>query len=139
MSGPDSKSDGWFNSLRRTADSLLGLLHARLELLAVEWQEEKLRALRLLVWFGLAVILGVAGLLVALGALSLFLWSVAGYAGLVGLSVVTLGAAGGVFWTLHRRLQESPPPFEATLAEFRKDRECLRPKSPTNSPTANGS
>lgn len=101
-------------------------MRSRFELFIVEWQEEKLRLLSLLVWLGIAFVLGAAGLLVGVAALALWLWERAGYAGLIGLTVVTLGAAAALVWTLRRRIQTGPAPFAHTVAEIRKDSACLR-------------
>ncbi|HYD85257.1 MAG TPA: phage holin family protein [Opitutus sp.] len=122
----NSEADGLGASLRRIGASLLGLAQTRIELFSVELQEEKLRLLNLLVWFSVAMALAVAGLLVAIGALGLFLWETAGYAGLVGLVVVTLGGAAGLLWMLRRRILRRPAPFAETAAEFKKDLESLR-------------
>jgi uncharacterized membrane protein YqjE len=126
MDPSDPKTHGWLHSLRRVSDSVLGLAHSRLELLSVELQEEKLRALNLLVWLAVALTLGAAGLFVGLGALALWLWSITGYLGLIGLMLTALASAAGVLWGIRRRIRTSPTPFAGTLAEFRKDRECLR-------------
>jgi uncharacterized membrane protein YqjE len=126
MSESEQKSGGWANSLRRTGESILGLTQSRLELLAVELQEEKLRALVLVLKLGIALTLGAAGLLVVIGALGLFLWNAAGYWGLVALALITLGGAAGMLWTLRRQIERGPAPFADTVAEFRKDREWLR-------------
>ncbi|MEO7415282.1 MAG: phage holin family protein [Opitutaceae bacterium] len=111
--------------MRRMGTSALGLLHTRVELFAVELQEEKLRAMQLLVWLSVAVALGVASILVAVGALALFFWQTAGYAGLIGLAVVTFAAAAGIFWMLRHRILSGESPFAETAAEFRRDLECL--------------
>lgn len=126
MDPSDPKAQGWLDSLRRMGDSVLGLVQSRLELFAVELQEEKLRALGLVVWLVVAVTLVVAGLLAGLAALGIWLWSVAGYLGLIGLMLAALAAAAGVLWGIRRRIRSGPAPFAETLAEFRKDRECLR-------------
>lgn len=126
MDPSDHKASGWLHSLRRMGDSVLGLAQSRFELFTVELQEEKLRALNLVVWLVVAITLGVAGLLVGLGALAIWLWSVAGYFGLIGLMLAALAAAAGVLWGIRRRIRTGPAPFAETLAEFRKDRECLR-------------
>jgi uncharacterized membrane protein YqjE len=128
MSDAEHQPGGWLDSLRRTVDSLLGLAQTRVELFAVELQEEKLRAINVLVGLGIALALGVAGLLVGMGALALFLWELAGYAGLVALALGALAGSAGVFWAIRNQLQRGPPPFGETIAEFRKDRECLRRK-----------
>ena len=101
-------------------------MRTRAELFAVELQEEKLRAIRLLLWVAAAIALGVAGLLVAIGGLALFFWELAGYWGLAGLAAGALGLAAIILWIIHRRITHGPAPFAGTVAEFRKDAECLR-------------
>lgn len=125
MDEQERTSGGWLDSLRRTGDSLLGLAQNRFELFAVELQEEKLRALNTLVWLVVALALIVAGVLVGLGALAIYLWSVAAYFGLIGLALVSLAAGGGLLWYIHNRIRTGPSPFSKTVDEFKKDRTCL--------------
>lgn len=126
MSDDTSKPEGWMEALRRSGDSLLGLMQSRLELFAVELQEEKLRAINLFIWLSVALALGMAGVLVVVAALALFLWQTAGYLGLIGLALLTLAGAAGLLWWLRRQLQTGRTPFGTTVAEFNKDREWLR-------------
>jgi uncharacterized membrane protein YqjE len=127
MPDADQGGGGLLDSARRMGSSALGLLHNRLSLAAIELQEEKLRALSLLIWLGVAFALGLAGILVAIGAVAFFLWERAGYAGLVGLALATMLGAGVVLWLLRRRITHGPQPFATTVSEFQKDLECLRP------------
>ena len=129
MSDGDPKPDGWLDTLRRSGDSLLGLAQSRLELLSVELQEEKLRAINLLIVLGIALALGMVGILVAFAALAIFLWFSAGYLGLIGLALLALAGAAGLLWFLRRQVQKGTAPFSTTVAEFKKDRECLRKSS----------
>ncbi len=117
---------GIMEALRSVARSLLGLAQSRLELFAVELQEEKLRALKLMAWFAAAIVLGTTGLLVAIGALAIALWQWAGYWGLGGLAVLTLGAGVGIMWMIHAQITRGPLPFAETAAEFRRDADRLR-------------
>ena len=129
MNASPPNPGGWLESLRRIGESLLALLRSRFELFTVEWQEEKLRLLNLLIWLGLAAAIGVAGVFVAIVALAFWLWATAGYAGLIGLAVAALVVASGILWMIHRKIQTGPTPFAQTVAEFRKDGECLRTNS----------
>jgi uncharacterized membrane protein YqjE len=129
MNQVEHNTTGLWASVRRIADSLLGLAQSRIDLFAVELREEQLRALDLVVWLGLAIALASAGLLVGLGALALFLWAAAGYAGLVGLALAALVAAAGIVLSIRRRIVRGPVPFAETIAEFTKDRECLLSKN----------
>lgn len=128
MDPSPQESGGISAAARGIASSLFGLVQTRVELFALELQEEKLRTVRLLVWLSVATALGAAAILVTIGALALFLWRAAGYAGLAGVAGGTLLLAAGLFWFLRQRIVNGPEPFEATIAEFRKDAECLRRK-----------
>jgi len=124
--GNEGASDSLTASARRLGRSFLGLLQTRLELLAVELQEEKIRVLDLLAWLTITIALAVAAFLLGLGMLALYLWQQAGYLGLAGLALATGGAALGLFLVLRRKLGREPAPFSATAAEFRRDAEWLR-------------
>ncbi len=126
MDEESDKSGGWLNSIRRAGDALLGLAQSRFELFTVELQEEKLRALDVIVWLVVALALIVAGLLVGLGALALYLWRTAGYLGLIGLALGTLAAGAAVLWKIRNQIRNGPTPFAQCLDEFKKDRECQR-------------
>lgn len=129
MADAGQSTGGMMESLRSVARSVLGLAQARVELFAVELQEEKIRALKMMAWFAAAIALGTTGLLVAVGAVALLLWQWAGYWGLAGLAVVTLGAGVGIMWMIHRQIVHGPVPFAETAAEFRRDAESLRNRS----------
>ncbi|QYM79601.1 phage holin family protein [Horticoccus luteus] len=126
MANGDEIGGGTLDSVRRLGQSVLGLLQTRVELVAVELQEQRLRTIDSLVWLAAAMGLAIAAVLVVVGALALWLWQTAGYAGLAGLAVVTAIGAGFLFWHLRRRILHGPQPFEATVEEFRKDLACLR-------------
>ena len=121
-----SPGAGWFESFRSIGESSLALLRSRFELFTVEIQEEKLRLLHLLAWICVAAAFGFAGIVLAIITLAFGLWAAAGFAGLIGLAVATLAVALGILWGIRKSIQTGPPPFSQTVAEFRKDGECLR-------------
>lgn len=125
MNPSEAEPGAWRASLRRMTGSLLGLARTRLELLAVEVQEEKVRALNLVIWLAVAVALGTGGVLLGLGAVALWLWNLAGFAGLVGLALAAMASAAALLWRIRRRIQSGPAPFAETMAEFEKDGEWL--------------
>lgn len=129
MSAPPDQPRGWFQSLRRIGESALALARSRLELFSVEWQEEKLRLVSLLLWVGLILIIGGTGFLVGLAALAIGLWQLAGYPGLIGLAAGALAVAAILVWYLRVKIRKGPKVFAQTLAEFRKDGECLQKRS----------
>lgn len=126
MSEPDSKPAGVLDSLRRIGDSVLGLVQSRLQLFALELQDEKLRLVDTLLWLGAGISIGGLGLLVGTAALALYVWEQAGYAGLICLAGVLLGVGALILFRLREYLQRETPPFADTLGEFGKDRACLR-------------
>ena len=117
---------GLLGSLRRIGESVLALAQSRLQLFALELQGEKLRLVDALLWLSLGLALGSVGLLLGTAALALFLWKQARFAGLLVMTGFFLGAAAVVFWRLRARLRKGPLPFADTIAEFKKDRACLR-------------
>lgn len=127
MAEADSPGGGLLESARRMGTSLVALIHTRVELFAVELQEEKLRAISFLGWLIVALALAVAGILMTMGILSFFLWQQTGYPGVIALAVLTLLSAAGLLWMLRRRILRGPDPFAATISEIGKDLDCLRP------------
>lgn len=125
MGESESKPRSLLASFRRIADSLLGILQARLRLFSLELQSERLRLVDLLLKLAVALAFATVGLLLGTFTLALFVWQVARYAGLVAMTVLLLAAGGFLVWRIRRELQQAPPPFAKTIAEFKKDRECL--------------
>ena len=125
MNGEGAQVEGFTARVRRIGESLLALGHGRAELFCVELQEEKLRLLKLLLGLGIALGLGFAGLLVGIGTLSVWLWEVAGYAGLLGLTAAALGAAAVFLLGLRHSILHGPAPFNGTIGEIKKDLECF--------------
>ena len=114
-----------FASLRRLLDSALALVQNRFQVFTVELQEEKIRLVDLLLRAVVVVVLGFMTLIAATALLVVGLWDTSPVAV---LAVVTLAyglTAAGIGYSLKQRLQRGPPPFAVTLAEFKKDRECL--------------
>lgn len=122
-------SPGWGGGLRARLDTLLGAAQTRLELLALEVQEETLRLARLLfmtvvaaLFLGFATVFGAVWLTVAL-------WD--------GHRLLALGLSTALFLALGlaaaavaaRTVADGSRVFAATLAELRRDRAALRPEN----------
>jgi uncharacterized membrane protein YqjE len=129
MSDPEGPDLGLAGSVRRVVDSLLGLAQNRASLFAVEFHEERLRLIDRIFWMAVGLCLGLIGLAVATAALALFLWRTTGFTGLLLLAAVFIVAAAIVLIRLRRQVCQAPRPFAETLAEFEKDRACLRDKN----------
>ena len=126
MNERTSNSRGWSESLRGVGESLLWLVHNRLEVFAIEIHQEKLRFLRLAVWIALAAALGSAGVFIGVGVLALWLLRTTGYTGLAALALASVTGAAFMLLYLRHRIRRGPVPFAATISEFKKDAECLR-------------
>jgi uncharacterized membrane protein YqjE len=104
----------------------MGLVQTRIEILSLEWAEERKNLVRLL----LSVFAILACLHLALVMGIVFLLLVVGEAHRVAVlciaaAVMLLAAAGGAL-RLRAWLKTRPPMFGTTVAELRKDREWIR-------------
>ncbi|MBL8474373.1 MAG: phage holin family protein [Rhodocyclaceae bacterium] len=115
-------------SLRRFAQTSVELLHNRLALLTVEWQEEK-RRIGLFVGYALAAMMLLGfGLLFVAVLITVALWDTNRLFALgVGAAVLL---TAGVFCALTARqwLSKAAAPFAATLEELQHDRDRLAGK-----------
>lgn len=102
------------------------LAHNRLQILATEVAEEKVR-------LALAAITGVAGLfflglavVLATILLVVFFWDTHRIEVLAGLSAVFALLGGGLLALTVRSLKHKVPPFQVTLGELKKDHDAWR-------------
>lgn len=124
MSEPAQHPPGLGDSLRRVGDTALSLLQNRLELLFLELKEEQYRFIEILLWAAALIFLGImAAIVVTFTIVSLFPNQAAGL--LIGFSVLYVGLAILSFYRLRAQFKRSMP-FSGTLAEIKKDLECLR-------------
>lgn len=114
------------DSLQTMGASALELLRARVELIAIEWQEEQERGKDIL------ILTAVGGLLLALSLLLLaflivvYCWDTYRLQAIFGVTALYFG--GGV-WSLlqvKKKLRNRPPAFAASLQEFANDAQLLR-------------
>jgi uncharacterized membrane protein YqjE len=129
MGDPAVNDRGLFAALRRALSAGVGLVQTRLELFAVELQHEKWRVVDLLLRTALIIILGILTLGLITATIAYLLWSWSPLGALLGLAVAYGVATGLVLWSLQRSLKSGPKPFAGTLAELKKDRECLSDKT----------
>lgn len=122
----ETPSSGFLDSLRHLGDGLLGAVHDRVELLAVELHEEKFRLIRIFVWISAAVFTGMMALTFASLALVYLFWDGARLAVLGGLAGFYLIALGVILAAFRRYLSRQPRPLAATLQELHDDRTCIR-------------
>src|SRR5436190_14964171 len=125
MSQDERPSGGVLESFRKLCDAGLAQVQNRIELFAVEMQEEKARLLRIIVLA--AGVFFLAGVAVVMVTLTL-VW-LAGESArvpvLVGVTALYVAGSVAGFLALRKQLRSSPPPFQDTISELKKDRDWL--------------
>ncbi len=126
MAGGDRNAGGLSGSLRRLFATLLLVWQNRLEMAAVELNEEKFRLLEVLILGAACFVFGIVALLTITAPLVIMLWDPAGVPLLIGFSIVYFLAALLAILALRNKIRNWPPTFAHTVAEIKKDSECLR-------------
>lgn len=126
MAEADSPPSGVFSTLRRLADTTLSTMQNRVELFALELQEEKSWLISTLLWAaamiffcGLAIILVVATL-VYISPEAWRPWILLGVA--VAFTWLAINSIAG----FRRSLRDKRPPLSETMGELKKDIEWIR-------------
>jgi uncharacterized membrane protein YqjE len=120
-----TNSPGLVDSLRRLAETLVSIVETRVELVAVEAQQEKARAIITLTLAG-AVLFAAVMVGVTLTALIVVVcWAHAALT-LAGLAVIYAGGAFLGWRALKRELDK--PILPDTIAQLKKDKEWLAPQ-----------
>jgi uncharacterized membrane protein YqjE len=112
-------------TLRRISETFLNILHNRLELLTVELKEEKHRAVATLFIALLAGGLANLAIVTIVVTIAFLVPESARPWVLIGLSVLLIAATAACALAIKARLKE-PPTLCGTLAELKKDIECLK-------------
>ena len=105
---------------------MFGIFNRRLELIAIELQEEKLRLIQTFIWISAAVFTGMLAITFASLTLVYLFWVSARLAVLGGLTVLYASAFVAIIVAFRRYLARQPKPFAATLQEIQEDRACIR-------------
>lgn len=125
MAEPEGSNPRLWTSLRRLTATLAGIVRNRVELFVVELQEERYRLVELLLLAGAAIVLGVLSLVLFSGVVILIfpphyrVYVAGGLALLYALGVFL------IVRQIRSRLQDEP--FTETVAQVKKDWECLTP------------
>ncbi len=125
MSETPPPAPGLFRSLRNLLDTGLEIVQNRIELIAVEYQEERSRLVGMLVAAVVGLILGTVGTVILTMAIVLACPESWRFGVTAAFGVAYLAGAVIVLLRLHQRLRQAPPPFEASLTQIKKDREWL--------------
>jgi uncharacterized membrane protein YqjE len=125
MAEPTQSGGGLFDTIRRMLDSALALVQNRLQLFAVELQEEKVRLFDLLLRLAAVAVLGLLALIAATATIVVWLWDTSPTLVLAVITLIYAVAAALIWAGVRKRLRDGPTPFADTLGEFKKDRECF--------------
>ena len=112
-------------ALAKLADAMLGLLRTRLELVAVEYTEERDRITRqvTLLLIGLGCLL--FALLFGSFAIIAYYWDTYRITAILGVAGVFVVIGAGLLWRRAEVSSTSPVPFAASVAELEKDRAAI--------------
>ncbi len=123
-----SQSTGLLESVKRLAGTLLAIIQTRLELLANEIEEERLRVMQMLFYGSVALFLfAMATMLLTLFVVVVF-WDSYRLQVLGGLTVLFF-VAGLLVWNALRSMtQERPKLFSTSLSELSDDIDRLTPR-----------
>jgi uncharacterized membrane protein YqjE len=124
MTPPDAVLSGPF---RRLVASLLALGRIRLELLAIEVQEEKERIAHMLVWAVVTTFLGCFALVFIALFVTVALWDSHRLLALGGFSALFIALALWGALQLRRLGRSGSTLFHSSLAELRQDSRALDP------------
>src|SRR5436190_6725040 len=127
MIGTEHHSPGLVDSVRRLLDYGLGAFYNRVELLAVEFREEKVNVIELFIYVAAALFFAMMTVIVLTATVILLFtpeWRV--YAA-GGFCLIYLIGAVWSFLALKSRLKQTTLPFSESINELRKDREWLKP------------
>jgi uncharacterized membrane protein YqjE len=116
---------GLLDSLRRLASTAVAILHTRVELLAKEFERERTRIVRLLLFGVLALFFFTLGMITLTLFIIVLFWDSQRLVAIGFLTLVYLGIAAGLVVTAKAEAARAKRPFSATVAELKKDRERI--------------
>jgi uncharacterized membrane protein YqjE len=114
---------GIVGSVRRLAETGLAIVQNRLELIAVEFREEKGRVAGLLVWGGALVFMAFQAFIAIMLTLAVIFRDQAVYV-FGGFAAFFLVGTVAALFLLRSKLKA--PPFGETIAQLKKDRHWLK-------------
>jgi len=123
---PDASPDqGVLAALRRLTGNAIALLHARLELLITEIEEERSRLVRILLLSVIAAFFLSIGVLTLTIFIILLAWDTHGLLVAGALTVLYLGIGVGLALSVRNLAKTRSKLFSSSLAELKKDHDAL--------------
>ncbi|MGF1677941.1 MAG: phage holin family protein [Candidatus Methylacidiphilales bacterium] len=117
------------DSLRRLLDAFLRAVETRMDLFAVELQEEKIRLIHIVLWTCSAVFLSALSLIMVTLTVVILLRPEYREEALILFCILYLAAAVFSVFKLRKILYTGEVPFAETMSQLKKDREIISPKS----------
>ena len=128
----DGAPGGTSRSLRGAVSALggalLGLVHTRLSLASLEFDEVRDRAIASLVFVAVAILAFGFALLGASALVVIAYWETNRIGALVGVTLAYVLIGCLALWRLSVRAKTDAPPFAETIAQFERDRAWLAGK-----------
>jgi uncharacterized membrane protein YqjE len=119
------ESFGLLGSVKRLLSSGVSVVSTRLELLANEWEEERLRLAQMLLFSMAALFFLATGMLLLVALVVMIFWDEHRLAAVGILSLLFLLAGGGMVVLVNSLLTRGTKLFSASLEELSRDRELL--------------
>jgi uncharacterized membrane protein YqjE len=122
-----SQPKGLFTSIKVLTATLLGIAQTRLELLANELEEDRLRMIKLIYFSFFMLFFFFLGMVLLTMLIIIFFWDSYRILAISLIALIYLGIAGGLAIYVVRELKGKlrPKLFSASLAEIVKDRIAL--------------
>jgi uncharacterized membrane protein YqjE len=127
MKGVEQHTPGLLDSGRRLLDHALGAFSNRVELLAVEFKEEKTNVVDLLICISAVLFFAMMTVIVFTAAVILLFPEDKRVYAAGGFCLLYLSGAIWSILRLKSRLKQNGIPFADSINELKKDREWLRP------------
>ena len=124
--GAAGPAPGVIASLRSLAANAVAIVHTRLELLANEVEEERVRTLEILLLAAIALFCAAVAVLLITTWIVVALWEQYRLATLAALALAYLIVAGIALRSLKARSAARPKLFSTSLAELARDRDLLK-------------
>ena len=117
---------GLLHSIKHLAQTLLGAAQTRLEILATEIEEERVRLEQMLLIALGAAFCVVMGVVLCIALIVIYYWDTHRLAAVGILAAVFLAAGAGLGLILRDKAKTRPKPFAITRGELAKDRAMLQ-------------
>jgi uncharacterized membrane protein YqjE len=127
-SAPGGSSRGLRAAVEALGGALMGLVHTRLSLIAVEFDEARERTVSRLIIVFVAVLCFAFALLGASALVVIAFWETNRIAALSGVILAYLVIGLVALWRLSLRAKTDAAPFAETIAQFERDRAWLAGK-----------